>query len=284
MTPKNVAPAAHSARSLSGWDRPSPRTSSRAPRPSGRWGGAASHSARAHAACAPARGPPARATVRTVAARPLRVPVTAGPPLAHPVAVTAAPRSSTPPHAAPTASRAVGVAMREMAPVLHTAAAGSACHAGTVTGHPPTHGRRPTGTGPGAPTGPGTGRAGLGRPARRHPAVGAGAAVAARGAAARRRDRSRGLPRRAVRRRGRAAGGAAVVAAQGGRWPLAAAALVVLAGVLDGLDGAVALHTGRRGRSVPSWTRWPTASATCSWSRPSPCSVHRPPGASPPGR
>ena len=42
-----------------------------------------------------------------------------------------------------------------------------------------------------------------------------------------------------------AAGGAAVVAAQGGRWPLVAAALVVLAGVLDGLDGAVALHTGR---------------------------------------
>ena len=35
------------------------------------------------------------------------------------------------------------------------------------------------------------------------------------------------------------------VAAQGGRWPLAAAALVVLVGVLDGLDGAVALHTGR---------------------------------------
>jgi archaetidylinositol phosphate synthase len=42
-----------------------------------------------------------------------------------------------------------------------------------------------------------------------------------------------------------AAGGAVAVAAQGGRWPLAAAALVVLAGVLDGLDGAVALHTGR---------------------------------------
>ena len=29
------------------------------------------------------------------------------------------------------------------------------------------------------------------------------------------------------------------------RWPLLAAVLVVLAGVLDGLDGAVALHTGR---------------------------------------
>jgi phosphatidylglycerophosphate synthase len=42
-----------------------------------------------------------------------------------------------------------------------------------------------------------------------------------------------------------AAGGAAIVAAQGGRWPLVAAALVVLAGVLDGLDGAVALRTGR---------------------------------------
>jgi CDP-diacylglycerol--glycerol-3-phosphate 3-phosphatidyltransferase len=36
--------------------------------------------------------------------------------------------------------------------------------------------------------------------------------------------------------------GAAAVAA---RWPLSTAALVVLAGVLDGLDGAVALHTGR---------------------------------------
>jgi phosphatidylglycerophosphate synthase len=42
-----------------------------------------------------------------------------------------------------------------------------------------------------------------------------------------------------------AVAGAVAVAAQGGRWPLAAAALVVLAGVLDGLDGAVALHTGR---------------------------------------
>ena len=41
------------------------------------------------------------------------------------------------------------------------------------------------------------------------------------------------------------AGGAVVVAAQGGRWPLVAAALVVLTGVLDGLDGAVALRTGR---------------------------------------
>lgn len=42
-----------------------------------------------------------------------------------------------------------------------------------------------------------------------------------------------------------AVGGAVGVAGLGGRWPLAAAALVVLAGVLDGLDGAVALHTGR---------------------------------------
>jgi len=41
------------------------------------------------------------------------------------------------------------------------------------------------------------------------------------------------------------AGAATAVAAAGGRWPLAAAALVVLTGVLDGLDGAVALHTGR---------------------------------------
>jgi CDP-diacylglycerol--glycerol-3-phosphate 3-phosphatidyltransferase len=41
------------------------------------------------------------------------------------------------------------------------------------------------------------------------------------------------------------AGGATAVAAQGGRWPVVAAALVLLTGVLDGLDGAVALHTGR---------------------------------------
>ncbi|HZG90259.1 MAG TPA: CDP-alcohol phosphatidyltransferase family protein, partial [Pseudonocardia sp.] len=40
-------------------------------------------------------------------------------------------------------------------------------------------------------------------------------------------------------------GGAVAVAALGGRWPLLAALLVVLAGLLDGLDGAVALHTGR---------------------------------------
>jgi archaetidylinositol phosphate synthase len=41
------------------------------------------------------------------------------------------------------------------------------------------------------------------------------------------------------------AGAATVVAAAGGRWPLAAGALVLLTGVLDGLDGAVALQTGR---------------------------------------
>ncbi|WNV87600.1 CDP-alcohol phosphatidyltransferase family protein [Umezawaea sp. Da 62-37] len=41
-----------------------------------------------------------------------------------------------------------------------------------------------------------------------------------------------------------AAAAVAVVAA-GGRWPLAASALVLAAGVLDGLDGAVALRTGR---------------------------------------
>jgi CDP-diacylglycerol--glycerol-3-phosphate 3-phosphatidyltransferase len=35
------------------------------------------------------------------------------------------------------------------------------------------------------------------------------------------------------------------VATIGGRWPLLAAVLVVLVGVLDGLDGAVAVHTGR---------------------------------------
>ena len=73
-----------------------------------------------------------------------------------------------------------------------------------------------------------------------------GAALAARGAAARRPGRSRASPPDVLSVAGvAAAGGAAVVAAQGGRWPLVAAALVVLAGVLDGLDGAVALHTGR---------------------------------------
>jgi CDP-diacylglycerol--glycerol-3-phosphate 3-phosphatidyltransferase len=41
------------------------------------------------------------------------------------------------------------------------------------------------------------------------------------------------------------AAAAAAVAAAGGRWPLLGAVLVVLVGVLDGLDGAVALHTGR---------------------------------------
>ena len=38
---------------------------------------------------------------------------------------------------------------------------------------------------------------------------------------------------------------AGALAAAAGGWSLAAALLVVLAGVLDGLDGAVALHTGR---------------------------------------
>lgn len=41
------------------------------------------------------------------------------------------------------------------------------------------------------------------------------------------------------------AAGAAGAALAGGRWALAAAGLVVLTGVLDGLDGAVALRTGR---------------------------------------
>jgi phosphatidylglycerophosphate synthase len=41
------------------------------------------------------------------------------------------------------------------------------------------------------------------------------------------------------------AGAATLVAGADGRWPLLAAVLVVLVGVLDGLDGAVALHTGR---------------------------------------
>jgi archaetidylinositol phosphate synthase len=42
-----------------------------------------------------------------------------------------------------------------------------------------------------------------------------------------------------------AAVAAALVATAGGRWPLLTALLVVLVGVLDGLDGAVALGTGR---------------------------------------
>ncbi len=41
------------------------------------------------------------------------------------------------------------------------------------------------------------------------------------------------------------AAGAVWVAAAGGRWPLVALVLVVAAGVLDGLDGAVAVRTGR---------------------------------------
>lgn len=41
------------------------------------------------------------------------------------------------------------------------------------------------------------------------------------------------------------AGGAVGAAGAGGRWPLLALVLVVAAGVLDGLDGAVALRTGR---------------------------------------
>jgi CDP-diacylglycerol--glycerol-3-phosphate 3-phosphatidyltransferase len=42
-----------------------------------------------------------------------------------------------------------------------------------------------------------------------------------------------------------AVAGALGAAAVGGRWPLLAAVLVLLAGLLDGLDGAVALATGR---------------------------------------
>ncbi|MBP2334958.1 CDP-diacylglycerol--glycerol-3-phosphate 3-phosphatidyltransferase [Saccharothrix coeruleofusca] len=41
------------------------------------------------------------------------------------------------------------------------------------------------------------------------------------------------------------AAGAVGVAAAGGRWALLACALVVLSGLLDGVDGAVALRTGR---------------------------------------
>lgn len=42
-----------------------------------------------------------------------------------------------------------------------------------------------------------------------------------------------------------AAGAAVPAAAAGGRWPLLAAALIIAAGLLDGLDGAVALGTGK---------------------------------------
>jgi CDP-diacylglycerol--glycerol-3-phosphate 3-phosphatidyltransferase len=42
--------------------------------------------------------------------------------------------------------------------------------------------------------------------------------------------------------------GAALLAAQGGRWPVAAAVLVASTGVLDGLDGAVAVLSGRTSR------------------------------------
>ncbi|MBV9920206.1 MAG: CDP-alcohol phosphatidyltransferase family protein [Pseudonocardia sp.] len=42
-----------------------------------------------------------------------------------------------------------------------------------------------------------------------------------------------------------AVAGALAAAAAGGRWPLLSALLVVAAGVLDGLDGAVALRTAR---------------------------------------
>lgn len=42
-----------------------------------------------------------------------------------------------------------------------------------------------------------------------------------------------------------AAAAGTALAAAGGRWPLLTAGLVLLVGVLDGLDGAVALHTGR---------------------------------------
>ena len=40
----------------------------------------------------------------------------------------------------------------------------------------------------------------------------------------------------------------AAIASAGGRWPLAAAGVVVIAGLLDNLDGAVAILTGRTSR------------------------------------
>jgi CDP-diacylglycerol--glycerol-3-phosphate 3-phosphatidyltransferase len=126
-----------------------------------------------------------------------------------------------------------------------------------VTGHPPTHGRRAgaaradgprTGEPPAADAHSGDDHAGEQGWAALHGGIRPSALV---------RLWLRGVQRVAAGPVARvspdvlsvagvaAAGGAAVVAAQGGRWPLVAAALVVLAGVLDGLDGAVALHTGR---------------------------------------
>lgn len=111
-----------------------------------------------------------------------------------------------------------------------------------MTGHPPTHGRR---AGTARADGPRAGEQGW---AALHGGVRPSALV---------RLWLRGVQRLAAGPAARvspdvlsvagvaAAGSAAIVAAQGGRWPLAAAVLVVLAGVLDGLDGAVALHTGR---------------------------------------
>ena len=89
MMPKNVAPAAHSARSLSGWERPMPRTSSR---PTRRAPGSARR--RSRGPPAPPRGP--SASCRS----PAPVAVTAG--------LSARPRLHNAPRRRPTTRGAVG--------------------------------------------------------------------------------------------------------------------------------------------------------------------------------
>jgi phosphatidylglycerophosphate synthase len=117
-----------------------------------------------------------------------------------------------------------------------------------VTGHLPTDGRRPGGPSTGRPS---TG--GIRADARGwsvlHGGVALSAPVRAWLRVVQRLARAgpvAATPPDVLSGAGVAVGAAALaVAAAGGRWPLLAAALVVLVGVLDGLDGAVALHTGR---------------------------------------
>ena len=273
MTPKNVAPAAHSARSLSGWDRPSPRTSSRAPRPSGRWAGrvprhlprssagpavltaralqpgsTARGSAGAVARCRSLRSgrrhrgplrsstppqcrPDRQPAARAIATRGRVVAVASGRGAgadSPPTPITDANRGGTgPPHRAPVPTLA---ADERASPGPRPAPADPRA--------PIRHRSGPTSAGPASRAGPPCTAA---SPRRRWCASGCarcrGSPGAGRSPASRRTcSRSPGSPPPVAR---------LAVAAQGGRWPLAAAALVVLAGVLDGLDGAVALHTGR---------------------------------------
>ncbi len=124
------------------------------------------------------------------------------------------------------------------APVPHRRAA---CQAVGVTGHSPADGRRPTATR--------TGRADAQGWAALHGGLSPSAPVRLWLAAVQRLARARPLARTppdVLSAAGVAVAAAAVAAAGGGgRWPLLAAGLVVLVGVLDGLDGAVALHSGR---------------------------------------